>query len=238
MKNLFLVSILAMAIGVNAQIESGKIMVGGSLGLSTSGGASEEINSGTSETTDLDKRFSFSIVPQAHYFLSENLSVGMGIGYSFTRYTNINYFVNGTDKFDQVIKTSLVLFLPQARYYKSLGKKFYLFGEVGIPVMIGSQSQLKWNDTGDGVIEDDSVNKVSGLGFDLSLGLDYAISDHFVLEAGLGLLNMSYSNVKSTDTDKDGKNGEITKETNFNFSVNTDNLLNLGSLTIGVKYIL
>lgn len=238
MKKVLLVVLVALAVSLNAQIESGKLLLGGSLGINSNSGTSEVIASGTTTSVDDPASFSFSIMPQGAFMLTENIGVGLGIGFSSTKTTTPNVIVdNAGDQFDQIQRSSSFVIAPFARYYKNVTEKFYLFGELGLPIRTGKTKQLRQstNDDGLGTEDDDSVNKTFNLGFNLSLGANYFIRENIALEASFGLFGINYNSGKSTFTDKDGKNGVIDKNSSFNFGFNTDNVFNTGAIAVGIK---
>ncbi len=235
MKKVFLGLFVIAAMSVNAQIEQGSLFFGGNLGFGTTGGSTDNISSGTTTSVDNSSTFRFSLIPQAGYMVTENIGAGLGIGYSFNKTTTPNGIVGGTDPYDQITKTGTFVIAPFARYYKGVSDKFYLYGEFGLPIRMGSTSDLKLNDKGDGTVDNDVVDKYSSFGFNLSLGADYFVTNNIALEAGINLFGMNYNSTTSTYTDKDGKNGQISHDSSFNFDFDSANVFNTGNISVGIK---
>lgn len=237
MKKVLLGLIILAALGVNAQIETGKIFVGGSLGISSSGSSNENINGATTVETEGNSRFGFNILPQAGYMLTEQIGVGLGIGYGIDKLTRPDFFDNGTDQFDQIEKTGSFIISPFARYYKNVTDKFYLYGNFAIPIRMSNNSYLIWNDNFDGTVDYDGTNKSSSFGVSLGLGADYFITDNIALEANFNLFGVNYYSYKTTSTDVNG-DGNVDKSSGFNFGFDTANVFNTGNISIGIKVFL
>lgn len=225
MKKILLVAFVAMAMGVNAQIEAGKLMIGGSLGFSTSGGSTENTVGGTTVTTEGAKGFNFNFLPQVGYFLNENMAFGAGLGYEFSKTSWKSDFM-GEDR-DYYSKEGIMNFAPFARYYKSTGDHSFAFGEFAIPLGFGSRNSNDWdtNTSGDAVEVENDPTKVFNLGVHLSLGFNYFLNDKCALEAKWAALQFNSS---SLTTEGDGYS-----------SVNKSNSFGLGfdmtAFTIGLK---
>lgn len=237
MKKLILGLFVVLAFGVDAQIERGKLFVGGSVGFNTSGGSTESVVGNTTTEVDDVSALGFHIIPRIGYMLTQNIGAGLGVGYNFTNMTTPDAFDNGTDLFDQVTKNGIFSVSPFARYYKNVAEKFYLFGELDFPVGIGSQKELMWNENMDGVVDSDVKNSSMSYGFGLGLGANYFVSDNIALEAGFNILGMHYSTYKTTEEQANGD--KVTDiDSYFILDFDTNNLINVSFLTIGVKIFL
>ena len=76
---LTLTAVTALAFASQAQTEQGKVIVGGGIGFS-----SNEVKDSGSKTT------SFNIQPNVGYFVSDNIAIGAGIGYNWSKNENEN----------------------------------------------------------------------------------------------------------------------------------------------------
>ena len=114
------------------------------------------------------KTSSFEIAPQVNYFVTENISVGLKVGFASDKAD-----VNGVDTQDD----SSVSFGLAGRYYFTPASKFSLFGELG----------AEYVSTTDNLSTPEF--KVNGFGAGLGLGMNYFVSSNFSLEAGVGVLN-------------------------------------------------
>ncbi|MEN8119208.1 MAG: hypothetical protein ABFS35_02630 [Bacteroidota bacterium] len=221
----------------NAHITKGKIFVGGALGFNTSGGSASRINGGTTTETEGVSTFGFRIIPKLGYMVTENIGVGIGIGYDYSKTITPDFFDNGFAQFEQVEKAGTLVASPFARYYKSLADKFYLFGELSLPVRFASEKELMWNATFDGTTDYDGEISSMSFGANLGLGANYFVSDKVALEARFNIFGINYISTKYTNLDSNG-DGSITKYSGFGMNANSDNLLNFSSLAIGIKVFL
>jgi outer membrane protein len=128
------------------------------------------------------KTSSFEIAPQLGYFVTENIAVGVKVGYSSNKTKTVGTTTSDVSGF------GVGAF---GRYYFTPASKFSLFGQLGFDY--GSLTnnlstpKVKLNTT--------DVN--------LGLGLNYFVSSNFSLEAGVAAL--SFGNSK---TDLSGDKGD------------------------------
>ncbi|HNP08026.1 MAG TPA: outer membrane beta-barrel protein [Cyclobacteriaceae bacterium] len=164
MKKLILVIFGAIMASTSfAQFNQGGFIVGGSSNLSSSFTTSK-LKTG-STTSTLGKFSSFSIEPQAAYFVIDNLAVGTGLQISTSSYKPDG----SSDK-----STSLGFGLtPQARYYFD---NIYVQGSI----RVGSN---KTKNTNNGTTTESTVNLG---GWSLLGGYSYFISDAISFEPQLG----------------------------------------------------
>jgi hypothetical protein len=230
MLGLFMLSVMI----VNAQVETGKIFVGGSFGFSTTGGSDENTIGNTTIKTDVVSKSSFSILPQVGYMVNGNIGVGLGLGYKNKKTVTPDGINGPIEDYEQVEKSNSFVVSPFARYYKGVGDKLYLYSEFAIPIEIENNSRLMLNDNFDGTVDYDGVDKTTIFGFRLGLGADYFVSNNIALEANFKLFGLDYLFNKDTKTNNNG-NGTITKRSYFRFDLDSDNIFNTGNISIGVK---
>src|SRR5690349_3679248 len=111
---LSLVAVSALAFTTQAQTEKGKIIVGGNAAFSTSKSDADGAKSNTS----------FKIVPSVGYFVSDNIAVGTGVGYSY-------------DKQIGESQNQAFVVSPFGRYYANLSESFKFFGQLSVPMEFG-----------------------------------------------------------------------------------------------------
>lgn len=152
---------------------------------------------GTESTGDFSAD-AFTIAPKAGFFVSDNIAAGLKVGY--TSLTGDN---DGTDTRD-VNEFSVGAF---GRYYFAPANQFSLFTELGVDYFSG----------------DDKLADVGYDGFDVAFapGISYFVSKNFAIEATVGVLGYSTSEV-----DVDGA------ESTDNFNVG----LNFEDISFGVVY--
>lgn len=168
-----------------------------------------EGNIGFGSTNDKNtevKTSSFEFNPKAGYFISEDLAVGLELGFGSNKTE-----AAGTD----IAKNSVVGFGGFARYYfLDLGARFKTYGEFGIGYATANDK-----------IADAKVN---GFGAGLGLGINYFVTENIAINFGLADI-LSYSSEKG---DWDGAEAE----NSFNFGFGEFNNFFGGTATFGLTY--
>ena len=207
MKKLLLsLAMVGMTSALCAQ-EGGDMLVSGSLSWSST---STKTSVGSTTATTKGTR-SFEILPQFHYFVIDNLSVGGAIGYGFTKSPN-GRTANDEQLFD---KTGLFVIRPMVSYYIALGDKFYYAPRFYVGAGFG-KNKTEVSDTQ--TTERDASMFEVGLNL---LNFEFRPTDHIGIMFNAGDLGYQSSTLKAGDE----------KETDRNFSLG----LNLGA-TIGFNY--
>ncbi len=183
MKKIILSLGLVLAFGLaNAQdkkaVSTGEGFANGDVFVTGAIGYGNTNDKNTNTKTD-----SFIITPQVALFVSDNIAVGVKVGYSSDKTTNPGGTTNDETGF---------LAGAFARYYFTPASKFSLFGQLGYDY----QSKT------DNIALPNKIKNYSN-NFGLGLGLNYFVSSNFSLETGLALLN--FGNSKS---DVSGDNGK------------------------------
>jgi hypothetical protein len=166
---LSLVAVSALAFSTQAQTEKGKIIVGGNVGF---------------KSTKVDgvkkSDISFSVVPSVGYFVSDNIAIGTGVGYTYDKQVsdlNLN----------QAFKVA-----PFGRYYVGLSDQFKFFGQLSVPMSFGNDKVLDADGkTGDKVATTTKigVNVAPGFAFfpTKRIGIEFSVN-------GLGYENAQAKN--------------------------------------------
>jgi len=212
MKKLLLVGAVALFGMANAQMEKGTTYISGQVGFQ--GGKSEFSSKFGKEETG--KNNQFSIVPTVGYFVANNVAVGLGIGYQSATSEPGALF---GDSFDKTTISSFVV-EPFARKYWNVGEKFFIFGQLSVPMEFGT---LKGQENGHA----DAKATANSFGVVVKPGIDYVIAPNWTLEASLGEFGYRTSTIKPKDNPNDAK----IKTDNYGFG------LNFGSINFGVKYL-
>jgi len=166
---LSLVAVSALAFTTQAQTEKGKIMLGGNVGFSSS-------KVETANKSD----FSFSVVPSAAYFISDNIAIGTGVGYTYNKeVSDLNL--------NQAFKVA-----PFGRYYVGLSDQFKFFGQLSVPMSFGNDKVLDADgNTGakTATTTNIGVNIAPGFAFfpTKKIGIEFSVN-------GLGYNNLSAKN--------------------------------------------
>lgn len=184
MKNLFKISIVvaAMLFTTSAFAQKGEFRLGGQLGFSST--TTKLTFGGTSEKSD--PTTSFSIMPNATYFISDNIALGLGLSYGMEKSPN----GNGDDCFDKV---SMFLINPHFSYVFGFNDKFSWIPEFGFEIGFGKlKTDLTENTT--------SENNLSE--FDVYLqpiAFEYRCSSHIALQFKCGNVGYVMNTVKVND---------------------------------------
>lgn len=174
---------------LTAQVEKGSMYVGGAF----------EINNRNEEEGGGDfKVNTLTIVPNFGYFLSDKVSIGLGIGYSHTAFKNT---IN-----DNKTSNSQFLIRPNLRYYLATSnEKFYFFGQLQFGLGFGQNKQENGNLT--------ITSKSRSFLLSLSPHFIYFPTKRWGVE--MSFRGISY---ESFDPDKDGNND---RESRFIFGISS-----------------
>lgn len=181
----------------------GNVFIMGSAGFS---------NSSTGDFSN--STFSFS--PRAGFFVSNNIAIGLAIGFDGSKEEDI---VGGgfTTTEDTTTELSFGAF---GRYYFSPASKFSVFGELGFNVL---SNKVESSATTGGITVSGET-KSNGFNVALAPGISYFVSNSFALEAKWGLLQYR-------TTEPDAPAG-FTAESTDTFDLG----LNFDALSIGLLY--
>lgn len=179
------------------ETQKGKTFISGNLGY----------NSSSVDNTVSTTNKNFSIAPQLGYYITNDIAIGLGIGYQETSFT-ANGGIVGIYK----TKRSGFFVSPFVRKYWSLGEKLNFFGQLSASYSSGNEETLE-------TISATSKTKVNSYGFSIAPGLEYTLNKNWSLLSTLG--SVGFNTVKP-------ENSNASK--NFNFGVN------LESIGFGTKY--
>lgn len=187
MKKLFLsLALVAAGVAAQAQIGSGSLMLGGSLGFSSTGGGETKVTpggGGASVTNDLTARSNWNFSPTIGYFLNDNLAVGLRLGLGGTNRAQVTTTDGKTTENISSFDLGVELF---GRYYKELGSSFYFFVDGGLGFTSAS-----WTDkTQDGLdkLKDDDKNSISTIGLNVAPGVAFFPTEKWGIDLTLNRL--------------------------------------------------
>jgi len=195
MKKLSIILTLLLFTGIaKAQIQKGDVQLGGSLSINSQ-------KSGDNKTNY------FNISPRAGFFVSDNTSIGLMVGFnSLTQ----DVFDTGTATIVEGVNNQFQAGV-YSRFHKSLADNFYIYLQPSLSFGSG-----KYKVDGTETATSNSIN------IGLTPGLTYFMSNRFAFE--LNLANLTYAHSKLE--------GQGTEETTDNFNLN----LNLTGITLGLSY--
>lgn len=213
----FIAILAALALTGAIMAQQGKIFVTGSLDFNSNSSSIKSTINNVSTTLDIPASPSFIIGLQGHYMITDNLAVGLGIG--FYNAKNYSYTISNNDLFDY---TSLLDVVPSVIYFIDISEKFKFAPEIAIGFGFGNITNEYW-DAIESEIEDET-NDISYLGLALMpLNFNYNINDNLSLSFGFG--NISWSRSLETDnfsipnTERNITNNDINISFNNNFRI-------------------
>ncbi len=200
MKKLLLIAILFAGTIVMGQekeekltLKKGTWSLGGEIAFSTANSELPNIS------TEKNKFTSFNVSPKVGYFISSNLEIGLGSGYSYSKNEDIN--LNST-------KNNSYSVFPYVKKYIPLHKNFSFFlqGEARYSV-----SESDYNN---------NLNTGSGNTFFAGIrpGIVYFFTENLAMQANIGALGYTTSKFKSEGVVESTSNS-------FSFNLNSSNLL-------------
>jgi outer membrane protein len=133
-------------------------MLSGAVGFSTTSRGNEKVNG-----------FNFS--PKAGYFVTNNIAVGVALGFGSNKH-DMGFGVE-----EKITTFSVGAF---GRYYFKPGSQFSIFGQLGV----NSNSSKDENTVGNIT----TVSKINGFDVMLSPGISYFVSRSLAIEASFGAL--------------------------------------------------
>lgn len=172
-----------------AQIEKGRILASGSVGLSFQ--KYKEVYDGNTDSERNSTNFYLS--PRAGYFITDAIAVGAGIDLSLS-----------TTKFDDDEKYNgtSIFFSPFVRYY--FPQKFFGQFEFGI-----GSSKDKWSYPN----EPDDEYKAKSFLWSLGVGYAYFLNDHVAVEPMISYTSTTYTD--RDDTKEKDKYGNFMLQVGF-----------------------
>ena len=190
MKKLLLsiIAVAGLAFSSNAQTEQGKWVLGGAVSFT-----SEKAEGADKANTE------FSIIPSVGYFVANDISVGVGVGYTSSKDIGFE-------------KTSAFIVSPFGRYYKSIGEsgQFKFFGQVSVPMAFGKVEDVD----ADGNVGDEQ-GKTTVIGVNLAPGFAFFPSKRVAIEFSLN--GLTYANQSAEDADGNDLGGSDTFSFDTNF---------------------
>lgn len=208
---LLLILIHGISIITNAQLTKGLHQIGGSMRLYQDKTENEYVVGNAFSTIDEFITREYSVDPKIGFFVGDNVSVGIGVGYSHV-FNRVQASL--TSDPDIVIenesRTNLFHGRFFSRFHKSVFEKFYLYVEPAISMSTGTIKNEQ-------ALE--AEQNVFGYGITASPGMILFISDHFGIEASFGSVGYNRFRQKLKDADSDPKN--IETDLGLDFSLRT-----------------
>lgn len=215
---LFIMAALcAIGPAANAQTEKGKQFINGSIGF-TSNKNNQTVSSSPTLSTE-QKSEAFNILPRFGYFVADNLTIGLGAGYSRSKSTinSVNATSSAIVLATQTAKQHVFSIEPFVRKYVDVADKFKFFGEFSFGIGFGKAVSHSAYSAPINSNNEDSY-KLTSYGGALSPGFAFFPSKKWAIEFSFPLA--SYSKTKP----KEVSNGlSIPTSETFTFATSSFN---------------
>lgn len=222
MKKIFAVIVFAL---VTVNVCNAQFFVGGELGIGASSRKTkQDQGSGTTVEIKQPSSFSLELGPKFGYFFNEKWSIGLILVYNYSQQT-----VHTTSPKEKTMN-HLWGGSPYVRWAFARVKNFSFVAE-GMINFRGGFSKTTPS-------ANDAKTYSFRTGFNIVPVITYDLGRHFVLETRLNFLSIGYAFRMDRDVRTVGneERSDYDFRHNFDFSVNSDNILNVGAITIGAVY--
>jgi len=217
MKKLF-ITMAFVAAGLFASAQG--LFVGGSLGFATQGGKDVYKLNGVETTIDAPKIFVFDVNPEIGFMFSDNMGAGVEFGFGFGRGKIENDGVTTT------VKTTNWKIAPYFRYVFAEPGDFRFYADAKVSLS-GDKPKTTVEEAGISTTFDGDKTLQFGAG--IVPGMQFYVSDNFLIDAKLNIFSLGYSMTKVTSKDVDTDGDEYVVKTNgFGFGINDPTDLSIG----------
>jgi hypothetical protein len=194
--------VLLSSILTQAQFKKGDWLLEGSIGnfsLSNSNTKFDSSNMKTESST-----FGFSIYPNAGYFITNDIAIGLTLGFTYLDGNNVSFDDFGNKESENEYSNSSVSFAPFLRYYlpSSANSNLRFYGQVGggIDLRISDNYEAILYNSGqvDVRLKRNYPEKYFSFNIEGLVGLNYFIAENVAINGAIGYL---YS--KATESTSD-----------------------------------
>lgn len=157
------------------------------------------------------KGSSFSVMPSAGYFLTNNIAVGVSLGYG---HSEEDVYIGLDSPYPQMANQVANTFSADVygRYYFTAAKKFSLFAQLSAGFATSKRE-----------FEGTNIEfKTNSFGAAIAPGISYFLTSHLALEASFGIINYTTYNPENIDIYGYGADEDTTN--NFNIGLNLSNI--------------
>jgi len=204
-KNLFILFAILLA-STFTFAQSGKMFITGGIGFNSSS------NSSTvgSTTTDVPSSSTFNINAEFHYMVTNQIAVGLGVGYY--RDHQYNSTVSDNDLYNT---TSLFEFAPSAIYFMKITDHLKYSPKLYVSFGFGTYDMDDYDNDNDVVVttSTDLTNICIGLE---PLSFEYSFNKHFAINMAFGSITYNMLTSSVTESGVEYKD----KRSNFDLGLN------------------
>ena len=197
-----------------APVRAGRWALGGVFNVSSEKQKHED----SSGSSDGPKTTSINITPNASYFVTDKLSVGLGAGYKYEG-TKTMSFDSQSNEIELKDSEGQFVVRPKVSYYKKLAPDFYCFASYYLQFGFGSAKNEEYDFSQDEIIT--TEDKLSTFKTGIQIGGDYFFNDHWAMMAKVGTIAYkSTTQTSKEDSDLKWKDSEFGLDFNFrNFNI-------------------
>lgn len=198
-KIIMMAALCAVGSAASAQLEKGRLMIGGNVGYSRN--SYEGYSNTSSFSSNNFKSNAFAISPTAGYFINDNLAIGTNLSYTNRKTNSTSYFR----------KESLYGVNPFIRYYLNISPDFKFFAEFMMGASVGKSDEVS-----NGFIYKNKRKEYSAA---LAPGLAFLPAKKWSVDLRFDLINYTNSQVKNTNPD--AESNRYVGSNYFNFGLST-----------------
>lgn len=211
-KNLILI-VAVLLTSTFAFAQSGKMFVTGTLGYNNINNSSTYKTNNVTTTVDEPTSSDFNIFGQFHYMVTDNIAVGLGLGYDQSRAwyrvvnnTNLNNY------------SSMFHIVPSVIYFINITDNFKYAPELFLDFGFGSLTHERWDGLNNAIVNEKDDQSLFGIAL-MPLSFNYNFNKNIALTFSLG--EISYNMYKRTDDFNEPLTTIERKTNTFNIALNT-----------------
>ncbi|MFI5148720.1 MAG: outer membrane beta-barrel protein [Bacteroidia bacterium] len=219
-KIIFLASALtAFSFVSKAQFTKGEVELG--LGLSVSN--SHSYNPTSSNSSSSFNTFNAALVPDISYFVSDKWVIGTGLIFSLSQAKGTD--VSGSNSTSSSDNINSIGIAPFVRRYYKMGDKVAVFAQMGFSLAFGGGTRV-YSNSSTATSTSTELYKTTDFGLGFAPGINYALSERWILEASTNFFSLDFTTKKYPD----GSPNSTSSNLNFTSLPN--------SIMFGIKVIL
>jgi hypothetical protein len=197
-KTLVILAAMVLASTFSFAQSKGNMFIGGTIGFNNVGGSQKVTAANTSVQTDYQSTTDFNIMGSFHYMITDNLAIGLGLGYSMDKTPITLLSDNGN------VTNSMFNIAPSLIYFQHIGDNFAWDPELQIGIGFGSHKDKTQNTVAGETSTVTTTTDRFGFGVAIKpLSFQYSINKHLAINASFG--SIYYKMYKLGDSDNYNK---------------------------------
>ena len=204
-----IIFISLVSTSIFAQNKQGSLAIGGTLNLDVQ----SQKDKANNVTFDGPSTTTFKLVPTAEYFITDEFSAGLGIGYDNVRTKTVNANIT------TITNSGWPVIMPFVRMYFPMGEKVSIFGQASIDIEPGSTTTKTTTGNQTTTVKDNDFWIQTGI----TPGISLSLSDKIAIDATYGFIGYTHHSVENG-----ANNSTVTNNVTFK--------IDPSSFTFGVKF--